>query len=116
MSPGHLVFIDETGATTNMARRYGHSLRGKRLDGPIPHGHWKSTTFVGGLTTRGFIAPYVLDGAMNGTIFKAPRRSCDRRPCGIGSSAPGRLSLGKAIPAMPDCRSGSRLRRKAAPL
>lgn len=71
MSPGHLVFIDETGATTNMARRYGHSPRGKRLDGPIPHGHWKSTTFVGGLTTRGFIAPYVLDGAMNGTIFKA---------------------------------------------
>ena len=71
MSPGHLVFIDKTGATTNMARRYGHSPRGKRLDGPIPHGHWKSTTFVGGLTTRGFIAPYVLDGAMNGTIFKA---------------------------------------------
>src|SRR6187549_188320 len=54
-----------------MARRYGRSPRGKRLDGPIPHGHWKSTTFVGGLTTRGFIAPYVLDGAMNGTIFKA---------------------------------------------
>ena len=71
MSPGHLVFIDETGATTNMARRYGHSPRGKRLDGPIPHGHWKSTTFVGGLTTRGFVAPYVLDGAMNGTIFLA---------------------------------------------
>ena len=54
-----------------MARRYGRSPRGQRLDGPIPHGHWKSTTFVGGLTTRGFIAPYVLDGAMNGTIFKA---------------------------------------------
>ena len=54
-----------------MARRYGRSPRGKRLDGPIPHGHWKSTTFVGGLTTRGFVAPYVLDGAMNGTIFLA---------------------------------------------
>ena len=35
MSPGHLVFIDETGATTNMARRYGHSPRGKRLDGDV---------------------------------------------------------------------------------
>ena len=54
-----------------MARRYGRSPRGKRLDGPIPHGHWKSTTFVGGLTTRGFVAPYVLDGAINGTIFLA---------------------------------------------
>jgi transposase len=65
------VFIDETGAATNMARRYGRSLRGARLDGPVPHGHWKSTTFVGGLTTRGFVAPYVLDGAMNGAVFRA---------------------------------------------
>ena len=54
-----------------MARRYGRSPRGQRLDGPIPHGHWKSTTFVGGLTSRGFIAPYVTDGAMNGAIFRA---------------------------------------------
>ena len=71
MSPGRLVFVDETGAATNMARRYGRSPRGQRLDGPVPHGHWKSTTFVGGLTSRGFVAPYVLDGAMNGTIFLA---------------------------------------------
>ena len=65
------MFIDETGAATNMARRYGRSLRGARLDGPVPHGHWKSTTFVGGLTTRGFVAPYALDGAMNGAVFRA---------------------------------------------
>ena len=71
MSPARLVFVDETGAATNMARRYGRSPRGLRLDGPIPHGHWKSTTFVGGLTTRGFVAPYVLDGPMNGTVFLA---------------------------------------------
>ena len=38
---------------------------------PIPHGHWKSTTFIGGLTSRGFVAPYVLDGPMNGAIFRA---------------------------------------------
>jgi transposase len=37
----------------------------------VPHGHWKSTTFVGALTPRGFIAPYVTDGAINGTIFRA---------------------------------------------
>ncbi len=71
MSPANLIFVDETGAATNMARRYGRSPRGRRLDGPIPHGHWKSTTFVGGLTTRGFIAPYVTDGAMTGAIFRA---------------------------------------------
>ena len=54
-----------------MARRYGRSPRGRRLDGPIPHGHWKATTFVGGLTARGFVAPYVLDGPMNGAVFRA---------------------------------------------
>jgi transposase len=54
-----------------MARRYGRSPCGRRLDGPIPHGHWKATTFVGGLTTRGFVAPYVLDGPMNGATFRA---------------------------------------------
>ena len=54
-----------------MARRYGRGPRGRRVDGPVPHGHWKTTTFVGALTVRGFIAPYVTDGAMNGTIFRA---------------------------------------------
>ena len=71
MSLTRLIFVDETGAATNMARRYGRSARGLRLDGPVPHGHWKSTTFVGALTSRGFLAPYVTDGAMNGVLFKA---------------------------------------------
>ena len=63
--------MDETGAATNMTRRYGRGPRGRRVDGPVPHGHWKATTFVGGLTARGFVAPYVTDGAMNGAIFRA---------------------------------------------
>jgi transposase len=71
MNPSRLVFVDETSAATNLARRYGRSRRGQRLDGPIPHGHWKSTTLVGALTSRGFVAPYVTDGAMNGAIFRA---------------------------------------------
>jgi transposase len=62
--------VDETGAATNMARRYGRGPRGRRVDGPVPHGHWKATTFVAGLTSRGFVAPYVADGAMNGAIFR----------------------------------------------
>ena len=40
------------------------------VGGRPPH-HWKTTTFVGGLTSRGFIAPYVTDGAMNGALFLA---------------------------------------------
>jgi transposase len=54
-----------------MARRYGRSPRGERLDCAIPHGHWKTTTFLAGLTGSGFIAPYVLDGAMTGELFRA---------------------------------------------
>ena len=65
------MFVDETGAATNIARRYGRGPRGKRVDGPVPHGHWKATTFIGALTSRGFVAPYVTDGAMNGSIFRA---------------------------------------------
>jgi transposase len=71
MSRGRLIFIDETGASTKLARRYGRCRRGERLDAALPHGHWKTTTFIGGLTSRGFIAPYVLDGAMDGPTFRA---------------------------------------------
>ena len=66
-----LVFIDETGAKTNMARLRGRSLKGQRLHAAIPWGHWKTTTFVAGLRTTGLTAPMVLDGAMNGAAFRA---------------------------------------------
>jgi transposase len=64
------VFIDETWASTNMARRHGRCQRGERLRVGVPHGHWKTTTFVGALTTRGFIAPWVLDGPINRDAFE----------------------------------------------
>lgn len=65
------VFIDETGVRTNMVRQYGRSLRGQRLVGRAPHGHWKTTTFVAALRHDGLTAPMVVDGAMNGAIFMA---------------------------------------------
>jgi transposase len=65
-----LVFIDETGASTKMARLYGRSPRGKRCVAPIPHGHWQTTTFVGALRASGMTAPMVLDGAMDGAAFE----------------------------------------------
>lgn len=70
LDPDRLVFIDETWASTNMARRHGRCLRGERLRVGIPHGHWKTTTFVGALTSRGFIAPWVLDGPINRDAFE----------------------------------------------
>ena len=71
LEPKRLVFIDETGASTKMARRYGRSPRGERCRAPVPHGHWKTTTFVGALRLEGITAPMILDGAMHGAAFLA---------------------------------------------
>ena len=71
LDPDRLVFIDETGATTKMARLRGRSARGERCRASIPHGHWKTTTFTAGLRRSGLMAPMVLDGPMDGTAFLA---------------------------------------------
>jgi transposase len=65
------VFIDETWASTNMTRTHGRCPRGQRLVMDVPHGHWKTTTFVVGLRTSGLIAPTVVDGPMTGDVFVA---------------------------------------------
>ena len=66
-----LVFIDETGASTKMARLYGWGPKSERVVSDVPHGHWQMTTFVGALRTSGMTAPMVIDGAMNGDLFLA---------------------------------------------
>ena len=70
LDPDRLVFIDETWASTDMARTHGRAPRGERLRAPIPHGHWKTTTFVAGLRNTGMVAPLVLDGPINGELFQ----------------------------------------------
>lgn len=71
LDPERLVFIDETGCATNMARLRGRCPRGERLPGPVPHGHWTITTFTAGLRVHGLTAPMVLDGPMNAACFAA---------------------------------------------
>jgi transposase len=71
LDPVRLVFIDETWASTNMARLRGRSQKGERLRAGIPHGHWKTTTFVAGLRLTGMVAPLVLDGPINREAFHA---------------------------------------------
>ena len=71
LDPARLVFVDETGASTKRARLYGRALGGERCVATVPHGHWKTTTFVGGLRLTGTTAPMGIDGAMNGTAFLA---------------------------------------------
>ena len=71
LDPRRLVFIDETGASTKMARLRGRSKRGQRCRAAVPHGHWKTTTFTAGLRLDGLTAPMLLDGPMNGVAFLA---------------------------------------------
>jgi len=66
-----LKFLDETWAKTNMTRKYGRGPRGRRVVAAIPHGHWKTTTFIGVLGVRGMEAPLVIDGTVNGDRFVA---------------------------------------------
>ena len=74
--PARLVFLDETGTSTNMIRTRGRSQRGTRLIGRVPHGHWKITTFVAGLRCGEITAPFVIDRPMNGAIFLTYVRRC----------------------------------------
>ena len=54
-----------------MARRYGRSPSDQRLVAAVPHGHWKTTTFLAALRHDGLTAPCVFDGAINGARFLA---------------------------------------------
>lgn len=71
LDPARLVFIDETGLSTKMSRLRGRAICGERCRSPIPHEHWKTTTFTGALRLSGMTAHMVLDGAMNGIAFLA---------------------------------------------
>jgi transposase len=65
------VFLDETAATTSMARRYGWAPRGERCRIAVPAGHWKTTTVIAGLRTSGPTAITLLDGPVTGERFRA---------------------------------------------
>jgi transposase len=71
LDPERLIFVDESGLSTKMARLRGWAPRGKRCRASVPHGHWMTTTFVGGMTLSGMCAPMLLDGPMDGEAFLA---------------------------------------------
>ncbi len=66
-----LVFLDETGASTNMTRLYGRAPKGRRCLASAPLGHWETTTFVAALRHDGLTAPMLTDGPMDGDVFLA---------------------------------------------
>src|SRR6516225_6993465 len=71
VDPARLVFIDETSVNTQMVRLYGHVPRGVRLVDHVPFGNRKTFTFVAALRHNRMVAPLLIDGAMNGEIFRA---------------------------------------------
>jgi transposase len=71
IDPDKVVFLEETWAKTNMTRRDGRSPLGTRLVEKTPWGHWRTTTFLGGLRSTGFVAPLTVDGPINGPLFRA---------------------------------------------
>ncbi len=70
LDPRKLVFIDETGASTNLARKRGRCRRGRRLRAAIPHGHYKTVTLVAGLRLNGLAAQKVFDRPINAALFE----------------------------------------------
>jgi len=70
MDVSRLVFLDETGAKTNMTRLYGRALHGERVIDHAPHGHWCTTTIIGAMRLDGTIACMSVDGATDKIIFR----------------------------------------------
>jgi transposase len=64
------VFVDETGTNTAMARRYGRAPRGQRVDGPVPHGHWKTVTLTAAVRLGGVGGCLAFDGATDALTFE----------------------------------------------
>jgi len=71
LDPRRLIFIDETWAKTNMTRTHGRSPRGHRLVAKVPHGRWRTLTFLAALRCDKITAPCVFDGPINGKTFLA---------------------------------------------
>jgi len=71
VSARQLVFVDESGANTQMTRRYGRSPVGQRLACPVPQGHYQTTTLIAAVRLKGPQAPWLFGGAMDGELFLA---------------------------------------------
>ncbi len=65
------MFLDESGATTQMTRNYGRAPRGERVREGTPHSHWRTVTMLAALTRRGLQAPMTIESPTDGDVFRA---------------------------------------------
>jgi len=70
VEPERLVFIDETWTRTDMAPLRGWAPRGRRLQAKVPHGRWKTTTFLAALRHDRIVAPWLIEGPIDGESFR----------------------------------------------
>ena len=71
LRPEDLVFVDESGVATNMARLYGRAPGGQRAGGAVPHGRWERLTMLGGLSLDGLVACLAVEGATDTAVMIA---------------------------------------------
>jgi transposase len=76
IDPTRLVFVDESGASTAMDRTYGRAPSGVRVDGPVPHGHWKVVTLTAAVRLDGVGACLAVDGATDAACFETYVERC----------------------------------------
>ncbi len=76
LDSSRLIFIDETGAATNLARRSGRCRRGQRLRAAVPHSHYKTITLDAGLSLRGIVAQKAFDRPINAALFEEWVETC----------------------------------------
>jgi len=71
IDPACLVFLDESGVTTEMTRRYGRGPRSERVREAVPAGHWRTLTVLAALTTEGVLASMSIESPTDGDVFLA---------------------------------------------
>ena len=71
IDPSQFVFVDESGITTEMTRRYGRALHGARVDEGVPAGHWRTLTVLGAVSVSGWVAVMSVEAATDGDVFLA---------------------------------------------
>ena len=71
IDPAKLIFLDESGVTTEMTRRYGRAVRGERVAEGTPAGHWRTLTVLGAIRMSGWVATMMIEAATDGDIFLA---------------------------------------------
>ncbi len=69
--PERLIFLDESGVSTQMTRRYARAPRGVRVHESTPEGNWKILTILGAMSLRGMIATMTIEAATDADIFLA---------------------------------------------